>query len=477
MHNEIVITGSFFVTNGVCLVLWKKYDKIKFIISLSNTGGSGCMNVVLQELIFTAINAIIYMLPALFVLDIKRPRLYCGITFLVITFPAVFFRFITILPPYISSFLMMICVLAVFLLFSRSNWLLSILFYMFNFMIMLFSEFISAALVMFFFQINSTYTYELVLNNRLKFAACFYPVYILSESLFVLFWRKLSTGFLSKYRRYIFCGFLPVLLSQVGFLFLLTDLLQRNAPHSMLWYIKIFSSGILFAASQAGIFLLLRVQRKTILKQSRKDLSFRAMETQFHQFQQILEEEKRDAKFRHDLNNQLHTISVLYSTGDHTAALSHLQKLLHMTARPRRQPFCGNPTINALLSQKAAICEAEQVQLDAQVSLVPDFSMDEMILCSIFGNILDNAIQACRKCTPSSAPDIRLRVSCQAGFLLVNCDNPVPDSPAEEEHRSHWGLEILSDIAMQYQGRFDTYQENGRFYLELSVQSNKEALL
>ena len=434
------------------------------------------MNIVLQELILTAFNAVIYVLSTLFVLDIKRPRLYCGITFFGTTFFTPFFRFVIILPPYIAPSLMLLCLLAVLLLFSRSNWLLSILVYIVNFMIMLFAEFISAALVMLFFQINSTYTYELVLNNRLKFAPSFYFVYISSETLFVLFWRKFLADFLSKHYRYIFYGLMPLFLSQMGFLFLLTDLLQRNAPHSTLWYIKIFGSGILFAASQVGILILLRVQRKTILKQSRQDLSFRAMKTQFDQFQQMLAEEKRDAKFRHDLNNQLHTISTLYSTGDHTAALSHLQKLLHMTARPHRQPFCGNPTINALLSQKAAICEGEQFQLDAQVSLPPDFAMDEMILCSIFGNILDNAIQACRKCDPSPAPDIRLRVSLQAGFLLVNCDNPVPDPPAAEEHRSHWGLEILSDIAAQYQGRFDTYRKNGRFYLELSVQSNKEAL-
>lgn len=434
------------------------------------------MNVVIQELIFSAINAVIYALSNLLILDIRKPQRYCVITFFVITFFTVFFRFTTFLPPNISPFIMLICVLAVLLLFSKCSWLLSILVYMINLMIMMFSEFISAALVMLFFQINSTYTYELVLQNRLNFSLCFYLVYILNESLFILFWRKISPIFLSKHYRYIFYGFLPLLLSQVGFMFLLTDLLQRDTPHSTLWYIKIFGSGMLFAASQVGILLLLRFQRKSILKQSRRDLSFRAMKTQFDQFQQILAEEKRDAKFRHDLNNQLHTISILYSTGDHTAALSHLQKLLRMTDRPQRQSFCGNPTINALLSQKAIICEAEQLQLDAQVSLPPDFSMDEMILCSIFGNILDNAIQACRKCASSTAPDIRLRVSHQAGFLVINCDNPLPYPQAEEEHRSHWGLEILSDIAVQYQGRFDTYQENGRFYLELSVQSNKEAL-
>lgn len=434
------------------------------------------MNIVIQEFIFSATNAVIYALSNLFLLDIKKPRLYCGTTFFIITFFTIFLRFTTFLPTYTSPFIMLICVLAVLLLFSRSCWLLSILVYIVNLMIMMFSEFISAALVMLFFQINSPYTYDLVLNNRLKFSICFYLVYIFNESLFVLFGRKISPLFLSKHYRYIFYVFVPLLLSQAGFMFLLTDLLQRNAPHSTLWYIKIFSSGILFAASQVGILVLLWVQRKMILKQSRRDLSFRAMEAQFDQFQQLLAEEKRDAKFRHDLNNQLHTISVLYSTGNYIAALSHLQKLLHMTDHPQRQPFCSNPTINALLSQKAAICEAEQFQLDAQVALPPDFSMDEIILCSIFGNILDNAIHACRKCGPLLAPDIRLRVSHQAGFLLVNCDNLLPYPQAVEEPRSHWGLEILSDIAVQYQGRFDTHQENGRFYLELSVQSNKEVL-
>lgn len=136
------------------------------------------MDVVIQELIFAAMNAVIYVLSTLFVLDIKRPRLYGWVTFFSMTFATVLSRFTTILPPYISPFILLICFLTVLLLFSRSNWLLSILVYIINFMIMLFSEFISAALIMFFFQINSTYTYELVLNNRLKFAFSFYLVYI-----------------------------------------------------------------------------------------------------------------------------------------------------------------------------------------------------------------------------------------------------------------------------------------------------------
>lgn len=427
------------------------------------------MKIIFQEFMLFLLNAIIYGISTILALNLKKPIVYLLIIFFTIPTFSIIFRFLFNFTSYIYAPIMCVVLLTLLIFFSQSSKKVTVLFFVFHNIIMIFSEYISAALVFFIMRIESTYTYQIVIKNMVPFRTAYYIIYILSVSVFVFLWNKipfLFTKDISDIYSYI-----PIILSQMGFLWIMTELLQSNVSHSTSWYIKIFASGILFAASQVSMIFLLRFQEKRLKKQNKQNALFHAIRTQFDQFQQMILQEKSRAKFYHDLNNQLQTISALYSMGDHEAALKYLQKLLHMTTLQQHAPFCANPTINALLSQKKTMCESENLKLDALIDLSPDFSMDEMILCGIFGNILDNAIQASRICANTSDREIILRASHKSGFLLVTCNNPIPEVYLTGENRNHWGLEILSDIAAQYNGDLSTRKQNGRFILELSIQT------
>jgi len=427
------------------------------------------MEIIFQKFMFFLLNAIIYGISTIAALNIKKPIIYLLITLITIPTFSIVFRFLLHFTNYIYAPIMCIVLLALLMFFSESNKKITILFFVFHNIVMIFSEYISAALVFFILHIESTYTYEIVIKNMVPFRTAYYIIYMLSVSILVFAWNKipfLITKDISGLYNYI-----PVILSQMGFLWIMTELLQSNVSHSASWYIKILASGILFAISQVSMVFLLRFQEKRLKKENKQNALFHAIRTQFDQFQQMILQEKSRAKFHHDLNNQLQTISALYSMGDYEAALQYLQKLLHMTTLQQHDPFCANPTINALLSQKKTICESENLKLDVLVNLSPNFSMDEMVLCSIFGNILDNAIQASRICVNTCDRKIILRASHKSGFLLVSCNNPIPDVPIIDEKRNHWGLEIISDIAAQYNGDLSTRRQNGRFILELSIET------
>ena len=427
------------------------------------------MNIIFQEFVLFILNTLISCTGCVLTLKIKNRLLFLSVVSLSISTLNILLRFIFNFPSYFYSPIIIVFFFLLLLAFSQSSKKMTTLFFVINFLIMAFSEYLSASLVLLLLNSDALYTYELVTENSLIFRTTYYVIYVVGISNFIIVWRRFYSLEPAQ-DTFIFYGLLPMLLSQLGFLSIMVELLE-GIRRPVIWYIQIFGAGILFAAAQVAMVVLIRFQQKSLQEQNRQTTLLRAVETQFDQFQQMMLQEKSRAKFRHDLNNQLQTISLLYKNGNPEEALNHLQELLHMTELQNSHSYCINPTINAVLSLKMEICKAENIRLDSDISLPLTFSLNEMVVCSVFANILDNAIQSC-KISQKTDPKICLNVGYQAGFLLIRCENTASKTTLSNSGRNHWGLEILSDIAKQYNGYLQTSKENDKFVLALALQTN-----
>lgn len=130
--------------------------------------------------------------------------------------------------------------------------------------------------------------------------------------------------------------------------------------------------------------------------------------------------------------------------------------------------YCAHPVIDAVLADKARQCDVGHIRLELAIDLPPELPQDGPALCSLFGNLLDNAVEACLR-LPEGERVIRCRAGCRGGYLVVEEQNPLP-SPLDEAARQSrvragrgLGLEILSGIARRYGGEVETQQGDGRF--------------
>lgn len=122
--------------------------------------------------------------------------------------------------------------------------------------------------------------------------------------------------------------------------------------------------------------------------------------------------------------------------------------------------------------------EARKASVDfsVRIQLPPSLPLREPELCSIFGNLLENALDACRECT-DSAPFIRICAQEDAGHIVIAVDNTCCHPPIEENGRfrstKHDGLGTgtasIRSIAERYQGLVDFRYEDGIFYASVML--------
>ena len=122
--------------------------------------------------------------------------------------------------------------------------------------------------------------------------------------------------------------------------------------------------------------------------------------------------------------------------------------------------------------------EARKASVDfsVRIQLPPSLPLREPQLCSIFGNLLENALDACRECT-DSAPFIRICAQEDAGHIVIAVDNTCCHPPIEENGRFRstkhdgfgTGTASIRSIAERYQGLVDFRYEDGIFYASVML--------
>lgn len=124
---------------------------------------------------------------------------------------------------------------------------------------------------------------------------------------------------------------------------------------------------------------------------------------------------------RHDLRHQLTAIQGL--AGEDNAPLqAYLASLLDaIPAAP--QAYCENQAVNAVTSRCAEICRERGIDFAARLTVPADTEqVSDAELCIIFGNLLENAVEACGRMTEGRR-FLRLNSTVHLGMLVITLDN------------------------------------------------------
>ena len=167
--------------------------------------------------------------------------------------------------------------------------------------------------------------------------------------------------------------------------------------------------GALWFGAEAGaglyatllLFLLMHVifyfTVSGITAQKRAEARSRFLETQESQFAAQQRYIKETEKARHDFRHSIRTLSELYDAGDFEAVGTYLHRFVDAMPVNEVKYFCADVALNALLNYYDHLTAREGIAFSVQVRLPETLPVSDVDLCSMIGNILDNAVIACRK--------------------------------------------------------------------------------
>lgn len=106
---------------------------------------------------------------------------------------------------------------------------------------------------------------------------------------------------------------------------------------------------------------------------------------------------KQVKEFKHDIENQFSVLNDLMKSGDHDAAVQYLDKLSSYVRTANRICYTGSNAVDSIVNIKGALAQTYGIAFICKVNIITSIKADELELCRIIGNGLDNAIEGCQR--------------------------------------------------------------------------------
>ena len=152
------------------------------------------------------------------------------------------------------------------------------------------------------------------------------------------------------------------------------------------------------------------------------------------QYQQLSRHIESVRQARHDLRQHLNVIDHYLNSGKTEELKAYISQYRQTLPPDTFCTWCENYAVNTIVSYYVDEARKSGVDISVSMAVPQKLSMNEAELCSVLGNLLENALDACREYTGSN-PFIRLRAKEENSHLALTVDNSCSSAPVEENGR------------------------------------------
>lgn len=182
--------------------------------------------------------------------------------------------------------------------------------------------------------------------------------------------------------------------------------------------------------------------------------------------------------WRHDYRNHINNMKIQLSEGNYDKLSNYLNELADDLDTVDTVIKTGNVMADAILNSKLNVAEKMNIKLNVKANVPDKLPMSDVELCSMLGNILDNAVEACGT-LPEEERFMRVYIGKLKGQLYLSVQNSAGKvrkskntylSTKNGEHG--YGLFRIDRVAKKYGGYVNRQNEEGVFATEILVPLN-----
>ena len=268
----------------------------------------------------------------------------------------------------------------------------------------------------------------------------------------------------------------PVLIALACFLLSNLSFVNSGVPFAGSQLTDIYNIRTLVDLAGVAMLYAYHVQRCELYMQRELDAIQNILQNQYVQYRQSRESIEVINHKYHDLKHQ---IAVLRAEPDADKRSAYLDGMEEEIRDYEAQNKTGNSVLDTVLTGKSLYCARHGVEL----TCVADGSrldfMDVMDICTIFGNILDNAIECELRIPDREKRLIHLAVYTKKDFLVIKCENYCPEtltfqdglpvSTKGDAVYHGYGIKSIRHAAEKYGGTTTVHSRDSWFSINLML--------
>jgi len=248
------------------------------------------------------------------------------------------------------------------------------------------------------------------------------------------------------------------------------DLLEYDHKNS----IALLVAAMVLVVANIAFVYLLEWQMAELNRQKEEALRRSQLENQVEYYKKTLEEKKRYNRMAHDLKNELFALQEIIKK-DSASGIERIRSLCDgMFDQGVR--YTQNDALNALIYSKVSRLNKDEIAFSCRSVMSEKNAVDDMDLCVIVGNTLDNAIEACTG--KGGGQRIDMNFLQQEDYLIYKIRNTssLPDGTysaedfktSKSDKDAHgFGIKSCKSMAEKYSGSFKITVKDGLFSVDV----------
>lgn len=223
-------------------------------------------------------------------------------------------------------------------------------------------------------------------------------------------------------------------------------------------YVFLMVDGIFIIVVNLYLFYLLDVFAEN------KDLKYKLMlyerqaQSNYEYYIKQMENHKKTLAVIHDVRKHMRIADAYEQQGQSEQRKEYADNFEEMIAPLLMFPYCENAILNIIINDKAEYCKEKNISFDVDIREVDLGFMQPIDITTIFGNLLDNAVEACEA---SEEKKIQLKIHPFNGLIYMKISNTYINDiqwdekgrPVSNKGRDHGiGLENVEQTLQEYHG-------------------------
>ncbi len=184
--------------------------------------------------------------------------------------------------------------------------------------------------------------------------------------------------------------------------------------------------------------------------------------------------------WRHDYRNHIQNMKIWLGKGDLEKISGYLDQLADDLDNVDTVIKTGNVMADAILNSKLGVAGKLNIRLNVKANVPEGLPMSDVELCSVLGNMLDNAVEACAA-LPEDERFMRVYIGKLKGQMYLSVQNSAGRIRKEKgaylstkenfsaEPLHGYGLFRIDRVVKKYGGYVNRQNEDGVFATELMI--------